>query len=314
MRRRVFVGAPLVGVSLRGLFARPPKPKAGDIPMRMFGKTGVKLTVIGQGGAKLAYLRTKEAAREHVRYAYDLGINYFDCARGYWEGHSEEVYGDVLPEFRRNIFLTTKSNKRSRREAAAELDASLRAMQTDYVDLWQMHSISTRDDIKRIFAPGGAVEAFEAARNAGKCRFIGFSAHYDPEVALEMLNAYDGYDTILMPLHAADPHYLSFEKTVLPSAVKRGVAIQAMKVFGSAGLLRDLHVSECVHYSLSLPVHAAVVGCSSHGHWDDDIRAAQQFKPLAEEQMAAIRNRVGGPERRHFNSARLEYWKRGDGT
>lgn len=305
MKRRVFVGAPLAG-----LFARTAKPKAGDVPMRKFGRTGVQLSIIGQGGAKLAYLRTKEAAREHVRYALDLGINYFDCARSYWDGHSEEVYGDVLPPARKSIFLTTKSLKRTRAEAEAELHASLRAMKTDYVDLWQMHNVRTNKEIEQIFGPGGAIEAFEAARKTGKCRFIGFSAHFDPAIGLKMLNAYDGYDTILMPLHAADPHYLSFEKGVLPEAVKRGVAIQAMKLFGSAVLLRSLHVSECINYSLSLPVHAAVVGCSSHGHWDDDIRAVRRFKKLSRGEMDTISARVAGAGRNNIKGAALEYWKR----
>jgi aryl-alcohol dehydrogenase-like predicted oxidoreductase len=296
------------------MYARPPRPKAGDVPTRTFSKTGVEITALGQGGAKLAYLRSKESACEHVRYACGLGINYFDCARTYWDGHSEEVYGEVLPEFRKSVFLTTKSHQRTRKGAERELRESLRALKTDYVDLWQMHSIQSSEDIEQIFAPGGALEAFAAARQEGHCRFIGFSAHYDPRIALEMLDrCADVVDTILMPLHAADPHYLSFEKNVLPAAVEAGVAIQAMKLFGSAGLLRDLHVAECVHYSLSLPVHAAVVGCSSFGHWDDDIRAVRNFKKLNTTQLAAIRDRVGGPERRHFNGARLEYWKRGDG-
>ena len=95
MRRRTFVGGAFAGLSITGLGARPPKPPTGATPMREFGKTGVKLTVIGQGGARLALLRNKEAARAHVRHAYDLGLNYFDCAHSYWDGHSEEVYGDV---------------------------------------------------------------------------------------------------------------------------------------------------------------------------------------------------------------------------
>ena len=117
MRRRTFVGGAFAGLSVTGLNARPPKPQAGTTPMRAFGKTGAKLTVVGQGGARLALLRTKEAARAHVRHAYELGLNYFDCAHAYWEGHSEEVYGDVLQEVRKDIFLTTKCTKRTGKEA-----------------------------------------------------------------------------------------------------------------------------------------------------------------------------------------------------
>src|SRR5512147_595839 len=120
MKRRTFVGSAFAALDITGLSARPPKPAAGSTPMRVFGKTGVKLTVIGQGGARLALLRNKEAARAHLRHAYDLGLNYFDCAHSYWEGHSEEVYGDVLSDVRKSIFLTTKCTIRTAKESEAE--------------------------------------------------------------------------------------------------------------------------------------------------------------------------------------------------
>ena len=307
--RRAFVGRIFAGLPLTGAFARPARAKAGSIPVKTFGKTGVKMTVLGQGGAKLAYLRTKESAEKHVRFALDLGVTYFDCARSYWEGHSEEVYGAVLPPDRKHLFLTTKSLKRSRAAAEAELNESLRAMKTGYVDLWQIHNVRTVEEMDEILAPGGALEAFVAAKKAGKCRFIGFSAHFDPKVALKMLAAGAPFDTILIPLHAADHAYRSFEQEVLPAAMKQGLAIQAMKVFGSAGLLRSLHVSECIGYSLSLPVHAAVVGCSASGHWEDNARAMETFRPLASDQLTAIRNRAtGGPAA--LKGPELEYWKR----
>src|SRR5689334_15695445 len=117
MRRRVFVGGSFAGLGWTGLYARPRKLSQGDIPTRMFGNTGVRLTVVGQGGAKLAYLRNPEDARAHVMQVYDLGVNYFDCARSYWDGHSEEVYGSVLPPYRKELFMTTKSLARTRQAA-----------------------------------------------------------------------------------------------------------------------------------------------------------------------------------------------------
>src|SRR5512133_76650 len=110
MLRRHFVGAVFAGLSLRP--PQPPKPKAGDIPRRRFGKTGVELSVIGQGGARLALLRDYERGAAHVRHALDLGINYFDNARSYWDGRTEEVYGLVLPAFRKDVFITSKSTNR----------------------------------------------------------------------------------------------------------------------------------------------------------------------------------------------------------
>ncbi len=311
MRRRTFAGAAFAGLGLTGMYARSPKPKSGATPMREFGRSGVKLTVVGQGGARLALLRNKEAARAHVRHAYALGLNYFDCAHSYSEGHSEEVYGDVLSDVRKNVFLTTKSSKRTRKEAEDELHSSLKSLKTSYLDLWQMHSIQSQADIDRIFAPGGAIEAFEAAKAAGKCRFFGFTGHFDPHIHVAMLKAYDKWDSVLMPLHAADPAYLSFEKTALPEAVSRGIGIQAMKVFGNAFLLRVLNAEECLKYALSLPIHCATVGCSTIGQLDDDVRIAQSFKPYTAEQMAEVRHRAitAGPG--GLQGAALEYWKQG---
>ena len=310
-QRRAFVGAVFSGLGITGLSARPAKPKSGATPMREFGKTGVKLTVVGQAGARLALLRTKEAARPQVRYAYDLGLNYFDCAHSYWEGHSEEVYGDVLSDVRKNVFITTKSGKRSRKDSEAELHASLKSLKSDYIDLWQMHGIQTQKEIDQIFAPGGAIETFEAAKKAGKCRFIGFTGHYDPKIHLAMLKAYPHWDSILMPLHAADPAYLSFEQATLPVARDMGIGIQAIKVFGNAFLLRVLSADECLRYSLSLPISCAAVGCSTTGQLDDDVRIAQNFKPYTEEEMAEVRRRAvtGGPG--GLQGPALEYWKVG---
>lgn len=311
MNRRAFSGAVFAGLGLTSLSARAAKPKSGATPMRDFGRTGVKLSVVGQGGARLALLRTKEAARAHVRYAYDLGLNYFDCAHSYWEGHSEEVYGDVLSDVRKKVFITTKSSKRTRPEAEAELHASLKSLKTDYLDLWQMHGVQSQADIDRIFSPGGAIEAFEAAKTAGKCRFFGFTGHFDPNIHAAMLKAYPKWDSILMPLHAADPSYLSFENIALPAAVQRGIGIQAMKVFGNAFLLRVLNAEECLRYALSLPISCATVGCSTPGQLDDDVRIAQNFKPYTPEEMAALRNRAitAGPG--GLKGPALEYWKQG---
>lgn len=308
--RRAFIGGVFAGLGITGLGAKPPKPRAGDIPMRVFGKTGVKLSVIGQGGARLALLRTKERARAQVRHAYDLGLNYFDCAHSYWERRSEEVYGDVLAEVRKDVFITTKCIQRTKKEAEEELHLSLASLKTGHIDLWQMHAIQDRKDIDRILGPGGAMEAFEAAKKAGKCRFFGFTGHYDPEIHVAILKAYDKWDSILMPLHAADPAYLSFEKTALPAAVERGIGIQAMKVFGNAFLLRVLNAEECLRYVLSLPIHCATVGCSTTGQLDDDVRIAQQFKPYTAEEMAALRNLAVTAGPGGAKGPALEYWKR----
>ena len=133
--------------------------------------------------------------------------------------------------------------------------SSLKALKTDYLDLWQIHQVGEMKEVEQIFGPGGSIEAFEQAKKQGKCRFIGFTGHRDPKVHLEMLKRYDKYDTILMPLNPADPGYLSFEKMVLPVAVQRGMGIQGMKSTANSGLLHSITLKDCLTYVLSLPIH-----------------------------------------------------------
>jgi len=304
MRRRAFVGGVFAGLAATAYAAKPPKPKAGDIPRRTFGKTGENLTVIGQAGGRFPLISFEEA-KAITQRAYDLGINYFDNSIDYWDGRSEEVYGAVLPPFRKHIFLTTKANKRTRAGAAAELDLSLKRLKTDYVDLWQIHMVGEKEEVEQIFGPGGAIEAFEAAKKAGKCRFIGFTGHRDPYIHLEMLKAYDKFDTILMPLHVADPGYLSFEKLTLPLAAERGMGIQGMKNFGNGKLLQAFSARDCLRYVLSLPIHCTAIGCTTIGQLEDDVRFAQQFKPMGTEEMDALRRRAEG-----IKGPFLEDWKR----
>jgi predicted aldo/keto reductase-like oxidoreductase len=304
MRRRTFLStSAAAGLGAFAWGTNSAHAKAGDIPKRTLGKTGEQLTIVGQAGGRFPLCTFEEAKAVTLR-AYELGINYFDTARIYWDGRSEEVYGAVLPPFRKNIFLTTKSPQRSRQGAEADLAASLRALKTDHVDLWQIHQVGTMDEVEQIFAPGGAIEAFEAAKKAGKCRFIGFTGHHDPKVHLAMLKKYDHYDTILMPLHAADPGYESFEKNVLPVAVARGMGIQGMKSTANAKLLQSLALKDCLSYVLSLPVHCVALGCTTIGQVEDDVRIAQEFKPLDQAGLDQLRERAA-----KLKGPQLEDWK-----
>jgi len=312
MRRRAFFGAVFSGLAA-GASAKPPTPKAGGIPTRTLGRTGQKLTIIGMGGARFHLVPFEEGAAV-VRRAYDLGINYFDMARSYWSGRAEEVYGAAIPPFRKNIFLTTKSGQRTRKAAEADLQTSLRLMKTDYVDLWQMHGVNKPEDVQKIFAPGGAMEAFEAAKKAGKCRFIGYSNCRDPRLHVEMLRHADRFDTVLMPLHVADTCFsespdMSFEKTAVPAAVARGIGILGIKVLGNAFLLRTFSVGDCLRYTLSLPVTAVALGFNTAGQLEDDVRIAQSFEPLTDKQMNALRARAGSGAFDTIRGPALEYWK-----
>ncbi len=301
MQRRAFVGAVFAGLTARG---KASAAKAGLIPKRTFGKTGEKLTLIGQAGGRFP-LCDFDQATAIVRRAYELGVNYFDNAHGYWQGRSEEVFGAVLPRVRKEVFITTKSTNRTRAGAQAELELSLKRLKIDYVDLWQIHAVGEMAEVDQIFAPGGAIEAFEAAKKAGKCRFFGFTGHRDPHVHLEMLRRYEKYDSILMPLHMADPGYLSFEKLVLPVAVARGVGIQGMKSTANAKLLQSFNIKQCLDYVLSLPIHCLAVGCTTLGQIEDDVRIASDFRPLASDQMSDLRQRAD-----RLKGPALEDWKR----
>lgn len=304
MKRRSFFGSAVAGLSIAAGSARASRLKAGDVPKRTFGKTGEKLTLVGQAGGRFP-LCTFDQAKAITRRSYELGLNYFDNAHSYWNGRSEVVYGEALEDVRKEVFLTTKSVKRTRKEAEEELHKSLKRLKTDYLDLWQIHSVKSDEDLKAIFAPGGAIEAFEAAKKAGKCRYIGFTGHHDPEAHLEMLRLYKDFDTILMPLNPADPSYLSFEQKVLPEAQKQNLGIQGMKSTANSKLLQSFGVGQCINYVLSLPIHCLAVGCTTIGQIEDDVRIAQQFSQYNRDEMAELRERaveLAGPD--------LEDWKR----
>ena len=309
MKRRVFVGGMFAGLAA----PRPARPKSGDIPMRTLGRTGQKLTIIGQGGARMG-MAPFEEVKAVVRRAYDLGINYFDMARSYANSLAEDVYGAVIPEFRKEVFLTSKSLQRTRGGAERELETSLRTMKTDYLDLWQIHMVSRMQEVEQIFAPGGAIEAFEAAKKAGKCRFIGYTGCRDPEVHVEMLKHADRFDTCLMPLHIADTCFsdspkMSFEQTALPAAVERGLGIFGIKTFANAFLLRQFSIGDCLRYSLSLPITSTPLGACTIGQIEDDVRIAQSFKPITPEEKKALLARVTSGAWDTVRGPALEYWK-----
>ncbi len=296
--------------SLGSAFGSSQKVKAGDIPTTTFGKTGITVSIIAQGGARMDLHPDIQTAAAHVRRVYELGVTYFDCARGYWDGRSEEAYGIGLEGVRKNVFLTTKTQKRTAKEVELELEISLRLLKTDYVDLWQVHAVQSQDDIDKILSPGGAVESFEAAKKAGKCRFIGFTGHFDPEAHAAFLKAYDKWDTVMMPVHAADHAHLSFEKTALPIAREVGVGVQAIKVFGKAFLLRSLSPTECLQYALNQPgVHVAICGAGTQGQMEDNIRTVRDSKKMTPEEIADVRKRaVAGAG--VYTGPTLEYWKK----
>ena len=191
---------------------------------RSLGRTGEKLSIIGFGGIVVMDATMAQAA-ERVAHAIDRGVNYFDVAPSY--GNAEEMLGPALEPYRKGVFLACKTQKRSKDDALGELESSLRHLRTDHVDLYQLHAVTTKEDVARILGPSGALEAFTAARAAGKTRFLGFSAH-SVEAALALIQAFS-FDTILFPINFATWYAGNFGPQVLEAAQAKGMGILALK-------------------------------------------------------------------------------------
>jgi len=265
------------------------------IPYRVLGRTGEKVSLVGLGGAHVGQQDDEQESIRIIRTALDRGINFLDNSWDYNDGKSEERMGKALRDgYRQKAFLMTKIDGRTRASAAAQLKESLKRLQTDHLDLLQFHEIIRRSDADRIFAPGGALEAVLAAKQAGKVRYIGFTGHKSPEIHLHMLEtaAAHGFafDTVQMPLNVMDAHFESFGKQVVPVAVDRNIGILGMKSMGDKVILESKAVTpvECLHYAMSLPVSVVITGCDSLAILEQAIGAAQSFRPLGEGQVAAL--------------------------
>ncbi len=260
-----------------------------NLPMRLLGKTGVEVTGIGLGGEGVlrTWGRHKEAVKV-IERALELGISYFDCARAY--AGSEEYYGMALGKRREKIFLTNKAFERTKKGAIAQLEASLSTMKTDYLNLWQVHDLRTDEDLHQISDPGGALEAFDEARKAGKVRFIGVTGHQDASILSKSLDLFP-FDTVLMPMSAAHPHFISFKKETLPKALSMGLGVIGMKVIGGSFIRHRRNPQEVetlIRYALSLPVSTIVIGCSSPQEVEMNCQCARHFKPFSEAEMEAL--------------------------
>jgi uncharacterized protein len=269
--------------------------EAGGIPYRVLGRTGEKVSLVGIGGSHMGQASSEEEGIRIVRTALDRGVNFLDNSWDYNGGRSEAWMGKALQGgYRQKAFLMTKIDGRTKEAATAQLDESLKRLKTDHLDLLQFHEVIRMNDPDRIFAPGGALEAALAARQAGKVRYIGFTGHKSPDIHLHMLETAKRhgfeFDTVQMPLNVMDAHYQSFEKRVLPVALERRSGVLGMKPMGSQEILKSQAVTpiECLHYTMSLPVSVCITGCDSLPILDQAVQAARSFRPLTPAQTAAI--------------------------
>jgi aryl-alcohol dehydrogenase-like predicted oxidoreductase len=261
MKRREFIKAASFAVPAISLFpadlssiTRITSP--GRIEKRSLGRTGEMLSIIGFGGIVVMDV-TPDDASAVVKLAIDAGINYFDVAPSY--GDAEIKLGPALEPYRKNVFLACKTTQRTKDEARAELEQSLLHLRTDHFDLYQFHAVTTPEEVKTIFAPGGAMEAFLEARKEGRIRYIGFSAH-SVEAAMEMMDRFD-FDTILFPVNFATWHAGNFGPQVLARAQEKKMGILALKAMAKGpwpeGADR-LKYRKCWYEPLSAPEDAAM--------------------------------------------------------
>jgi aryl-alcohol dehydrogenase-like predicted oxidoreductase len=269
---------------------------SADIPLRQLGRTRERVSAIGLGGWHLGLKHVDEPLSIRIaRSAIDRGITFMDNSWDYNEGASEMRLGKALRDgYRDKVFLMTKIDGRSRREATRQLDESLRRLQTDHIDLVQHHEVLRFEDPDRIFDQEGANAALLDARQAGKLRFIGFTGHKDPHVHLYMLEVARErgftFDAVQMPLNVMDAHFRSFEKLVVPELVRQDIGVLGMKSMANGIILRSRTVTptECLHYALNLPTSVVITGCDSMEILDQAIAAAQTFRPMSADAVAAL--------------------------
>jgi len=272
-------------------------PQSTSIPMRQFGRHDVKISALGFGGHHLGDAEDANTAVRMVREAVDGGITFFDNCWEYHRGKTEVWMGMGLKGLRDRVFLMTKvcTHGRDKELAMRMLDESLRRLQTDHLDLWQIHGVSFDNDPDLFIRKDGAAEALELARKQGKVRFVGFTGHKDPEIHLKMLATGFPFDSVQMPLNSFDAGFHSFELKVLPELNRRGIAVLGMKPLnghGDAIKAGAITAEEALRYAMSLPVATTITGIDKPEILQQNLRIAQTFQPMTAAEMQALRDRV----------------------
>jgi len=246
---------------------------------RRLGKTDLLLSLFGLGGFHLVELFRDDAVRL-VHLYLDLGGNYIETAESYGHGDSEAKIGEVLKTRRHECFVATKSQKRTKTEILQSLEESLRRLNTDHVDLFFIHELNRFETLEAITTPGGALEGLERAKREGKVRYVAFSSHVTPEVAVKALEVYP-FDALMIPLNYFDRfNFPGWETEVLPLARTRDVGVLAMKVFADGFLWR--HPEEALRYVLSLPVSCLVLGANTEEYLRKDFALLERLTPMSE--------------------------------
>jgi uncharacterized protein len=278
-------------------------------PKRPLGKTGLDCSILGMGGFHLATVGDQTEINNMVAKAVDHGINIFDNAWEYLNGLSEERLGVALKGKRESVIVVSSvcTHGRTQDVAMRMLEESLVRLQTDHLDIWQIHEVIYRNDPELIYASDGVLEALTKAKKQGKVRFLGFDGHKHPAIHLEMLNRGYAFDTVEIPLNPLDPNFSSFESKVLPVANERGIAVLGIKSMGGSGELISKGAftpSQALSYAMSLPIATTIGGMDSMEVLDQNLTILRDFKKLSAEQMQALRD-YG----KQFNDGRYELYK-----
>jgi aryl-alcohol dehydrogenase-like predicted oxidoreductase len=263
-------------------------------PLRPLGRTGAMVEPVSLGGEGI--LRThgrSEHAVPMLLEALREGVRYCDTAPAYDE--SQDYYGEAfakMPGARDGVFLASKTHERTRNGALALLGGSLRKLGTDRLDLWQMHDLRTKRDLDAMFARGGAIEAAEEAKKAGKVRFVGLTGHQDPAILLAAMDRY-AFDSVLLPINPSDPARLPFITTVIPEARRQGMGVVGMKVLAAGRLVVEgaATAEECIRYAMA---HAdtLIIGCSSPAEVRANLQIGRTAAPMTAAEQKALESRI----------------------
>jgi len=297
--RRRFVTSVLGGAAAAGITARlgsleslaRAATRGTALPTRSLGQTGHQVTIFSLGGqATLETPNTTEESVAIINRAIDLGVNYIDTAAAYGQGISETYIGNVMRTRRKEVFLASKTHDRSYDGSMRLLERSLKNLQTDHLDLWQLHNVRTQEDLDKIFAPDGALKALETARAQKMIRFLGITGHRDPFVLRKGIEQYP-FDSILMALNAADKHRASFIENLLPVAAMKKMSVVGMKIPARGKIFREGGITtmkQAMGYVLTLPVSTIIVGISQLKELEENIQIAREFTPLTPSEMAQL--------------------------
>jgi uncharacterized protein len=302
----------------------PPLPANANtrsaMPTRNLGKTGYKVGIFSLGGqAALEKHDNFDVAVPIIERALNLGVNYIDTSSIYGgpERWSEQYVGRVMKTRRNEAFLATKTKERTRDGSLRMIEKSLQLLNTDHVDLWQLHDVGLPEDVDAIFAKGGAMEALLEMQDQKVVRYLGVTGHYRPEALIDAVNRHN-FDTILMAMNAADTHIHSFTDKLLPLVVEKQMGVIGMKVPSRGRLLASwtppsldaqrhswegsaiahrpgvMTMKDAMNFTLSHPMSTVIIGCDNIPQLEENVKIAQDFTPLSNSQMAAL-NELAAP-------------------